>query len=520
MTRVSAAAPAALLAAFAALVCASALVDPDLWWHLAAGRDILAGAGIPRVEAWSHTLRGAPWVDFEWLAQVLLAGVLRLGGFEALVHVKAALCAAAVAGTFAAARREDSGLAGALLGSLLALSAVRLRAHARPELVSLVLLPLFLLAARARCRGRFPLWPLAALSALWANMHGGWPLGPGVLLLCAAGRAWETRSTRDPAARALALTAAACALASLLNPYGLGLHRVFLEHVLHPPAQAGIEEWMTEGLRHFPAFWLLLVGVAARLPLDLLRNRRSALFWTAVLGPLALLGLSGARFAPLFCLSAPVFMFSGMGSLSVPPRTRGAMLLASAALSVALLMPLKRRHWDRPVRWERTPREALAFLDREGLGGTLFNDYTFGGFVTWQSGGRRPVFQDGRYLFQDLLVSSRGAEPEADYALAYFPPVSVPGEGGLPRSPNAGRFPKERWALVWSDDAAQVFLRRLPRYAETIARLELRWADPGDPDFVAAQVRSGAVSREAALAELARVPGAAAAALAALLAQG
>ncbi|MDE2293107.1 MAG: hypothetical protein KGL53_13585, partial [Elusimicrobia bacterium] len=176
------------LAAFAAAVCAVPILDPDTWWHLAAGRQILSLHAVPRAEAWSHTLRGAPWVDFEWLAQALLELVRRAGGFGALVWTKAAVCAAAVLAVYAAARREGTHPPGAALAALLALSAMRIRAQVRPELATLLFLPVFLLVIRERTRRPVPLWPLVLLSALWANLHGGWPLGPGLLLLAAAGR--------------------------------------------------------------------------------------------------------------------------------------------------------------------------------------------------------------------------------------------------------------------------------------------------------------------------------------------
>ncbi|TBR21790.1 hypothetical protein EPO15_09380 [bacterium] len=472
--------PAALFL-FAAYVCASPLVDPDLWWHLAAGRGILASGALPHAEAWSWTLAGTPWVDFEWLAQLALELARRASGFSGLVALKAAACALAALLVYDAARREEASPAAAFLGALLALSALRLRAHARPELATLVFLPLFLLAARERCRRPFPLWPLAALTALWANLHGGWPLGPGVLALAAAGRAWQVW-TFDPTARALALAAVACGAASFLNPYGWGAHAVVLAHLRHPPAAAGLEEWMSEGLRHFPAFWLLLAAAAGRLALDVRQNRREALFWVAVLAPLALLGLGGARFAPLFCLAAPAYVLSRSAGLPPAPALRLGMPLAAAALALALVGPTRHRRWSEPVRWDLTPRESLEFVEREGISGNLFNDYGFGGFIAWASQGRRPVYYDGRYLFQDLL--GREDLSQANYAVVRHRPV----------------LDRREWALVWFDDAAGVYLRRVPENAAAVARLEFKLADPAEPEKMLT------LPKDSVLAELERRP--------------
>lgn len=489
----------AALAAAAAFVCASPLVDPDLWWHLEAGRGILAGGGPPRLESWSWTLSGAPWVDFEWLAQAGLAAAYRAGGFEGLVALKALACAGAAWLVFRLVAQEDGDPWAALLGALLALSAVRLRAHARPELATLLLLPLFLSAALRRRRGPCALWPLAPLTALWANLHAGWPLGPAVLALAAVGRAWEARSPRDDAARDLALWGAACAAASFLTPYGLDTHRVIVAHALRPPAAAGIEEWMTEGLRFFPAFWLLLAAAAARVLADLRLGRRGGLFWLVVLAPLAALGLSGARFAPLFCLAAPACVLGRTALVDAPRTMRPGLVLACLALAAALAAPALHRKPGRPVRWETVPREALAYLDREGVGGKLFNDYPFGGYIAWASEGRRKVYMDGRYLFQDLLAR---ADPSgADYAV-------------LRRRPLLSRTD---WALVWFDDAAVVYLRRTPANAALIARDEFKAADPADPDAMLARIRAGEVTKAAVLEELSRRPCAVAAALSGLV---
>src|SRR5205809_6402424 len=56
----------------------------DTFWHLRAGADIWRTGQVPRVDSYSHTFPGAPWPDHEWLAQVLMFGLHRLGGMPAL----------------------------------------------------------------------------------------------------------------------------------------------------------------------------------------------------------------------------------------------------------------------------------------------------------------------------------------------------------------------------------------------------------------------------------------------------
>ena len=52
-------------AAVAALAALGPVRDPDLWWHLSAGRFLRETLAIPRADWLSHTMAGKPWVDFE-----------------------------------------------------------------------------------------------------------------------------------------------------------------------------------------------------------------------------------------------------------------------------------------------------------------------------------------------------------------------------------------------------------------------------------------------------------------------
>ena len=61
------------------------LSSVDLTYHLRAGAEILAGGGIPTTDTWTFTAFGQPWVDQQWGAQVILAGVYQVAGWTGLV---------------------------------------------------------------------------------------------------------------------------------------------------------------------------------------------------------------------------------------------------------------------------------------------------------------------------------------------------------------------------------------------------------------------------------------------------
>ena len=116
------AAPAlALGVGLAGLLSFTPALDGDVWWHLATGRRILSGAGIPPTDPFTFTALGRPWVSHEWLSGVLFALLDRIGGIDLLVVFKSLLAAfaialSAVAGMVGSRWRER--LAGAALGAL------------------------------------------------------------------------------------------------------------------------------------------------------------------------------------------------------------------------------------------------------------------------------------------------------------------------------------------------------------------------------------------------------------------
>ncbi len=56
------------------------LRDGDVSWHIAAGRWILQHRAIPTTDPFSYTVFGHPWVDTEWLAEIIYAPAYNLFG--------------------------------------------------------------------------------------------------------------------------------------------------------------------------------------------------------------------------------------------------------------------------------------------------------------------------------------------------------------------------------------------------------------------------------------------------------
>jgi len=154
----------------------------------------------------------------------------------------------------------------------------------------------------------------------------------------------------------------------------------------------------------------------------------------------------------------------------------------------------------------------------------LFNQYEWGGYLGWRMGEGYKVFGDGRYLFhqqlpeiQEALTSAASMAAMAErHGLDGFLIKNMPlliastrqypdgTQRQIPRPWHVFVFPRERWALVYWDDQALLFLDRAKTPAQWLAAHEYRWLRPGDEGALADAASRGEVPPGPLAAERAR----------------
>ena len=77
------------------IMAARSVTDPDVWWHLRTGQLLLQNQNVFHSDPFSFTRFGQPWVDHEWLSQVLIFALYRGAGWGGLIAAFAALIATA-----------------------------------------------------------------------------------------------------------------------------------------------------------------------------------------------------------------------------------------------------------------------------------------------------------------------------------------------------------------------------------------------------------------------------------------
>ncbi|MGH9361593.1 MAG: hypothetical protein ACRD2T_06720, partial [Thermoanaerobaculia bacterium] len=279
----------------------------DLWWHLAAGRLMLERREIVRTEPWAFTREGAPWLNHEWLADVLYAAWAAAFGVESLAFWMLGIVTTTYVLLFALLRRLTGSPLASYAAALAALVLARPVFEIRPHLYTLLGLVLTLWLAWLRPR---PFVALPVLFLVWANLHSGFVLGLGLLAVALVARPGGGHGDQVMSWRAAGLSWAACALATLVNPYGVKMLLFPFGYARGDSPFRGLREWLSPFSEHALAVpWyrpaLVVFAVVAIAGLWSGRWRqRSPLGWPALAwgaGTAAMSAIS-VRFVPYFGL--------------------------------------------------------------------------------------------------------------------------------------------------------------------------------------------------------------------------
>jgi hypothetical protein len=201
------------------------LGDSDIGWHIRNGENMLASHSITRTDTFSSAMTGHPWYAWEWLYDVLIAGIHHLAGLNGVVFATALLVALtfALLFKFLLARGTDLSLAVILLVLTVGASAVHLLA--RPHVASwlLTLLWFHWLDSAERTGNTRRLYWMPLVIVLWVNLHGGFVVA-FILLAIFLGAALSHPRQNRAWIKTLLVVSGLSFLASFVNPYGYQLH--------------------------------------------------------------------------------------------------------------------------------------------------------------------------------------------------------------------------------------------------------------------------------------------------------
>ncbi len=448
-------------------VLLAAMWTVDLAYHVRAGNLILDTHRVIRTDTFSFTVRGGPWLDQQWGAQVLLALAYRLNGWDAVAILRGALTGATYFLILRACRevgaslRASAGLA--IVACLVSLDHLQMR----PQSFAILLFALTLWILARRRRHPKGLWIVPALVALWASLHGTFMLGP--LLL---GLAWlEDRRDKAPMARTTLLATIASLAATVVGPFGPRVWVYAFDIATNPTIRNSISEWEPPTIKTYAGI-AFLVSVAAVTVYFARRAEKVPWLTLLKLGVFFLVALPALRGVVWWALAMPVAIAE---VLPQPDPTRshrvGSPVLNKAVVAALFAGIVVALPWWRPAApdgssgiLQQAPAGLVTAVQRNlPAGSRLFVSQTLGSWFEFALP-RDPIFVDSRIeiypaaVWNDYLNASAAREGWQGILDGWGVDGVVLNlsQGG---SLIAAMQGDAGWTLVYHDDDGYVFVR-------------------------------------------------------------
>jgi hypothetical protein len=521
--------------AFIGIYCAGVgLHDPDTCWLLSLGRLITTDRTLPSIDPYSFTWGLSNFtpqhrlVIYQWLSEVVFYNIYRVGQLPGLLIACAVVFALAiVALPFGLSRRLGAPWWWSLATVVLGVFACCWHFFVRPEVFALLMLSAFLwfvselrmifAAATASASGvptvldtvaaKRAYLCIAALSmtmAVWCNLHCTFVVGLqyvfSLVVVYACAQIPKARRRGNVAPEAderrpfvlqirLAVTAAlCCVMATLVNPYGVGLWSA-LPALLFSPSNKGIIEMDPLSSRElftltYVPFTLLSIACLAQLKL---LSRKIKLSPELFLSALLIIGIIACGIACrrtilfavpiLVCETAHLWRLSkqcseetselslvATRSTSIPSIV---FLQAVICLSASIGAYVCSVYWTSPTLPKssvvfQVPFKSVEYIAKFKPQGRVLDFAPFGDVLIWRMKDVPPLFIDTRYnmysgkVFDDYRCMQhckagwKELLDQYNISWVYMPPQTEIAQ----QLEHA-----KRWKEAYKDQTAEIFTR-------------------------------------------------------------
>ena len=482
--------PMVLVSVFIFVLSLRQLSDPDLGFHLKYGRWIVANHCVPATDQSTYTVSQHPYIDLQWLFQVMLYGMFTLTGYAGISLFVCLL--SLLLSLLLLLRQRSSGIPPSIIITAMFATFLMIepRIAPRPEMVTFLFLTgiLFILDRYFETRKNL-LCLLPVIMLLWCNMHALFILGVIVMGVYFISILYRDRKPDKPL---LAWMIVSC-LVCFINPYGIKGFVFPVELLTRFDPNNIFNQHIQEFMPFFaqPHFvmrdYLFMALLGVSLPGMFLSFKRRRLHEIMLLILFGFLAVGSIRNIPLFVLVAiPVI---GDNAVLLTGKTRMARKGPGLALfALMIILPLafiprlltnafytENNSFNRTgmgINRQHRPVQAATFLLDHHLNGRILNSIGFGGWLSWVL--PQPVFMDGRLevmqesIYRKVTQSWNGGL--AGLIGEYQPQLIVYNY--------ANYYPWTRqlkemndWRLIYADGTAAIFASS--GYAREIPELDL-----------------------------------------------
>ncbi|HEY8740368.1 MAG TPA: hypothetical protein VIN56_07235 [Candidatus Dormibacteraeota bacterium] len=411
------------------------VADPDYFWHLEVGRWILAHGAIPTHDLFTSTVANHPFVAHEWGSEVIIALVTGALAFPGVSLYFAVITWLAFLGLLLAMRHVSYPIAGVML--VLGVVAGNPIWGPRTQMITFALVALLLLLLR---RYRFTgdrrwLYPLPVIFVVWVNLHAGFTIGLVFLAITVVGeglfrlfRKDESDGGQPAPMRSLLVVAVISALVVMVNPNTFQIYLYAAQTQFSPAQQKLIVEWFSPNFHMFEVrpFEAMLLLFPVLLTLSKRKPRVTDMLLLLTVTVLALqsvrhIALFVAAGVPVLAELAQAAWDTATGGRRIlrDPRPGRALGLMNAAVlglvAIAVLVvsvPHARSGPSSAAVRKDYPVAAVDSFKGDPPPGQMFNQYGWGGYLTYRLWPQRQVFiyGDAAVMGDSFLDEYQGIE--------------------------------------------------------------------------------------------------------------
>ncbi len=440
----------------------------DPWWHIKTGEYLWNyftknGFTFPPYDVFTYTGENTPWINHEWLADLIFYLFYSIGGLQGAIVFKSVVLTVMTALFILYMQRNGVGWKISCLGAMVMLMASTGGLFLRPPIFTYLFIVIFLhIILSFQTSDRWWLYLFLAVIAeiVWINLHGGAVIG--ILLVffwwvsdvwfCLI--TWLKENPTSPSFNRLktsSIVLAAVSLASLINPFGYHIHLLPFKVMGDNFLLENIGEMQSPNMHFANSFEIIILA------LFLLPMMRAGSIWLYEGLAIVFFGhqaLNHMRHIPLFALVAVPPLMSALAEerdTMIPKEVkRGDAATVWERLSRWVNWGL-RYHIDillififfaytfglRPGKiWVRNyedlsylknhgyipqkyPKNSVDFIIRIGLEGPIYNHDNYAGYLIWRlSPEIMKVYTDSRY---DLWGSKYAKEELGVYGARSYP---------------------------------------------------------------------------------------------------
>lgn len=482
-----------MLAMFAALAIVTfPSFSPDMYWHLANGREMVQSGQIISKEVFSFTHFGEKFENHEWLAQIISYLIWQKMGFYGLFCLRLLITSTIVLlGYFTARTMGGSPWLAALLCVFAVLAGLP-RYSERPELFSLLnlaLISFILYGYRAKRLPRGVMWFIPLILVAWNSLHGA-VFGLGFLSLFVAGEnikhffpMLRRGANDDPVVlNTLNLCYALTILAMLIDPFGLRSYGIFFG-LLSNKNTYGVTEFMPLTSMMWQESMPFIFLLAWAVLLACVMFRRIDIIHLALLLVFGTFAVRYCRVASVTSIVLIPIIASLMTAAAQQPADRLRQALTKVMMLLATMfvagfgymvkfsgMAPPHLAFGYHLVEDYYPVGSLRFAQEIGLSGNYYNTGNFGGYLSYFAAPERKIFQYNMPLFLNSGNFVDHPEKLMQWNINYAF-VGLANEFAI-------LFPNSQWARIYRDPGGALLLKRTPQNQALIQQYEMHFFNP------------------------------------------